>query len=182
MPRRTRTLRWRTPELAVLLLLVGGDPSAGLAASLSTPEVQVLAKALALMQLPPGSAATIAIAYAAGNAGSRADAEQIAGEIGDGVRIGNVILKPQVTDVAGLKETQPVAIVAATGANGDDVMRVSRERHALCVTAELAAVESGRCTMTIRSNPRIEIIMNAEAARAAEIGFPVAFHLMVREL
>ena len=34
--------------------------------------------------------------------------------------------------------------------------------------------------MTIRSSPRMEIILNATAARSAGVGFPVAFHMMVR--
>jgi hypothetical protein len=61
-------------------------------------------------------------------------------------------------------------------------MRASRAHHALCVTSALEAVQSGRCTMAIWSDPRAEIALNVEAARAAGVSFPLAFHMMVREL
>ncbi len=177
-----RLLRRRLPGFAVLLLLAGAAPRAVMAASLSSQEVQVLGKALAFMQpLPPG-ATTIAVVYAAGDARSHADAEQIAAEIGNGFQIGTVVLKPQVIDTAALATSDPAVIVTATGANGDAVLDASRAQHALCVTSALAAVQSGSCTMSIRSNPRVEIVLNAEAARAAGVGFPIAFHMMVREL
>ncbi len=175
-------LRWKPPGLAVLLLLAVAEPRAAMAASLSPQEVQVLGKALGFVQALPAGATTIAVVHASGDAGSRADAEQIAAEIGAGFRIGSVVLKPQVIDVAALATIEPAVIVAAAGANGEAVMRASRERRALCVTGELAAVQSGSCMMTIRSNPRVEIILNAEAARAAGVGFPIAFQMMVREL
>ena len=178
----TRLLCWRLPELAVLLLLAGVEPRPALAASLSPQEVQVLGKALALVQPLPAGATTIAVVYASGNAGSRADAEQIAAEIGDGFQVGPVVLKPLVVDSAALATIDPAVIVTAIDANGDAVLRASRARHALCVTGELAAVKSGRCIMTIRSDPRVEIVLNAEAARAAGVSFPIAFHMMVREL
>jgi hypothetical protein len=182
MPCRNRLSSWGPPGFAVLLLLVAAQPRAATAASLSPQEVQVLGKALAFVQPLPGGAATIAVVYASGNAGSRADAEQIAAEIGDGVQVGNIVLKPQVIDIAALATIEPAVIVAAADANGEAVMRASRARRALCVTGDMTAVRSGSCIMTIRSSPRVEIILNAEAARAAGVGFPIAFHMMVREL
>jgi hypothetical protein len=182
MPCRNRMLCWRPPGLALLLLLAGADPRAALAASLSPAEVQVLGKTLAFVQPLPSGATTIAVVYARGDAASLTDAGQIAAAIGDGVRVGNVVLKPQVVDLAALATIDAAVIVTAAGANGDAVMQASRALHALCVTADLAAVQAGTCIMTIRSSPRMEIILNATAARSAGVGFPVAFHMMVREL
>ena len=142
----------------------------------------MLGKALGFVQPMPAGAATIAVVYAGGNPVSRADAEQIAAEIGDGFQVGSTVLKPVVIDSAALAGIAPAVIVTAIGANGDAVEHASRAGHALCVTSELAAVQSGRCIMTIRSDPRVEIVLNAEAARAAGISFPIAFHMMVREL
>jgi len=182
MPCPIRLLRRRLSGLAVLLLLAGAGPRPALAASLSPQEVQVLGKALAFVQPLPAGATTIAVVYAAGNAASRADAEKIAAEIGNGFQVGAVVLKPQVIDTASLAASDPAVIVTAAGANGDAVMRASRARHALCVTSALEAVQSGRCTMAIWSDPRAEIALNVEAARAAGVSFPLAFHMMVREL
>jgi hypothetical protein len=178
----TRIPRRRIFSLAILLLLAVAEPRAGIAASLSPQEVQVLGKALNFVQLPPRSSTTIAVVYASSDAASRADAEQIAAEIGDGFRVGNVVFTPRTIDIAALATIEPAVIVTAAGANGDAVTRASREHQALCVTAELAAVRSGSCIMTIQSNPKVEIVLNTSAARAAGVAFPIAFHMMVREL
>ena len=108
-------LCWRPPGLALLLLLAGADPRAALAASLSPAEVQVLGKTLAFVQPLPSGATTIAVVYARGDAASLTDAGQIAAAIGDGVRVGNVVLNPQVVDLAALATIDAAVIVTCCG-------------------------------------------------------------------
>lgn len=142
----------------------------------------MLGKMLAFVQQLPANATTIAVVYASGDAGSRADAERIAAEIGDGFRVGATVLKPRVIDAAALAASDPAVIVTAADANSEAVMGASRARHALCVTGDLAAVRSGTCMIAIQSSPKVGIWLNAHAAGEAGVGFPTAFHMMVREL
>jgi hypothetical protein len=149
---RRRPLPRGFARLVVLVLLAGALPSATRAASLSAQEIIVLGKALAFAHLP-ADATGVTVVYAAGNAESRADAAQIAEEIGDGFQVNGRLLTPSVVDAAELAASRPAVIITALGASSGAVAGIARTQHALCVTADLAAVRAGLCMMTIRSPP-----------------------------
>ena len=118
--------------------------------------------------------------FAAGDPASRRDAEAIAALFNAGasgaaraVAVPNDVL-PQAGDC--------VAIVAAVGAPVDAVMKAAREQHVPCVTANLPLVEAGRCTMWVRSEPRVEIVINHDALVSGGISLAAAFRMMIREL
>jgi hypothetical protein len=73
-------------------------------------------------------------------------------------------------------------IITALGAASREVIEAARAQHALCVTADLAAVQAGTCTMAIQSDRRVEIFVNREAASQAGLTFATAFRIMVHEL
>jgi hypothetical protein len=165
--------------LALLAWAALGGPAA--AASLSARDVQVMGRALAFLQPPPASG-ELAVIYADGNAASKQDAEAIAAELGDGLHVGSAVLRPRlVASTAVAMEGFAVAI-AATGANGPPLRAAIDAKRALCVTADLAAVEAGSCTMAIRSEPRVEIVVNHAAAVASGVEFVAAFRMMIREI
>jgi hypothetical protein len=157
-----------------------GSPAA--AASLSAKDIQVLGRAVAFLLPPPAIGATVAIAYAADNPASRKDAEDIAALVTDGLLAGNAKLRPRLIEVGGLATTDCTVVIAAEGANGPQLSAASRIAHVLCVTADLAAVRAGLCTMGIRSEPRVEIIVSHAASIAAGIEFAAAFRMMIREI
>ena len=160
--------------LATLVLAVSAPRTA--AQSFAADDLRILARVLSFVQ--PPLTGTISIAYVPGNSASRADAEAIAHLIGDGIHVGSVILRPQVTEVNSSAMAGAAVIIPAMGANGSAI----RAAHALCVTNDLAAVEAGACTVAIRRQPRVEIIVNHAAAAAAGIEFATAFRMMVREI
>jgi len=151
------------------------------AATLSSKDVQVLSRALAFMQ-PPPAVGELAVLYLADNEASRRDAEAISAQIGSGLRVGNAELRPRLVDAATLTGGRFPVVITAAGANGPQVGAAIRAMHALCVTAELAAVQSGLCTMAVRSEPRVEIVVNHAAAAAAGVEFAAAFRMMIREI
>lgn len=170
----------RGAALALALLVLLG-PCRGVAASLSPQDVQVLGRALAFLQSPPPSG-ELAIVYAAGNAASQQDATSIAAEIGDGLHAGNAVLTPRAIADSALAGHAFVVAIAAAGANGAAVRAAIAEQHALCVTADLAAVTAGTCTMAIRSEPRVDIVVNHAVAVACGVEFVAAFRMMIREI
>jgi hypothetical protein len=160
-------------------MLALGQPAA--AASLSAKDVQVLGRALAFLQPPPGGG-SIAVVFAHDDAASRRDAEDIVALLGDGLRSGGSVLRPVLRDSQSLAAGGFSVLVAAQGASGEAVLAASRANHALCVTGDLTAVQAGVCTMAIRSEPRVEVVINHTAAAAAGLEFVAAFRLMVREI
>jgi len=161
------------------LMLIGAQSAA--AASLSAKDVQVLGRALAFLQ-PPLGGGSIAVVFAHNDAASRRDAEEIVALLGDGLRSGGGMLRPMLRDSQSLDAGGFSVLVAAQGANGEAILAASRANHALCVTGDLAAVQAGVCTMAIRSEPRVEVVINHAAAAVAGIEFAAAFRLMVREI
>jgi hypothetical protein len=165
--------------LALLAWVALGGPAA--AASLSPRDVQVLGRALAFLQPPPASG-ELAVVYAAGNAASKQDAEAIAAEIGEGLHVGGAVLRPRLVASAALAAEGFAVAITAADANGPAIRAAIDAKRALCVTADLAAVEAGSCTMAIRSEPRVEIVVNHAVAVASDVEFVAAFRMMIREI
>lgn len=167
--------------LAVAFNLIGSVVHAS-PASLSGQDLQVLGTALTFMQPRPSSEGTVAIVYAAGDRGSREDAEAIMAAIGNGLTAARTTLAPRLVEADSLATTDFSVAIVAAGANSEIVMRAVRARHALCVTADQAAVQQGVCTMAIRSGGRVEIVLNHQVAEHTGIAFATAFRMMVHEL
>ncbi|MGA3401603.1 MAG: hypothetical protein ABSC95_20525 [Acetobacteraceae bacterium] len=179
-PRPNRSAWWGLgAALAGVAGLLGGVPAA--AASLSPQELQVLGGAIAFMQPPPGGGA-VAVVYAAGDPTSRQDAEAIAGEIGNGLKISGAPLPAKIVEATALAEGGFVVAIAASGANGPSLGAAVRAAHILCVTADLQAVQAGFCSMAISTDLRVQIVLNHAAAAASGIGFAAAFRMMIHEI
>jgi len=176
--------RPRRRDLALVIAgcLLTGLPHDACAASLSAKDLQVLGRALAFMQPAPTGPLTLAIAYVPNDDASRKDAEAIAALVGDGLRAGSALFRPRLVDTAALGAGGYAVVLAAAGADGERVMAASRAAHVLCVTADFAAVQAGRCVMAIRAEPRVDVLVNHTAAAAAGVEFVAAFRLMIREI
>lgn len=151
------------------------------APSLSAQELQIIGHAAQFLQPPPTGGAA-AIVFDPANPDSRADAEAIAGELGDGLSAGSLHLPVRVVPVPALGEGGFALVIAAMGAASAALGAALRSAHLLCVTADFAAVRAGTCAMGIATHPRIEIVLNHASAAACGIDFALAFRMMIREI
>lgn len=180
-PRPSWLARWGLAAgLACVACSVAGPPEAA-AATLSPQELLILGHAVAFLQ-PPPTGGVVAIVYTAGNPASLQDADSIKGEIGNGPQAGNVLLPVKEVDAAALANGGFVLAIAAAGTNGPSLAAAIRTARILCVTADLAAVQTGFCTMGIITSPRVEIVLNHAVAAATDITFAAAFLMMIREM
>jgi hypothetical protein len=152
------------------------------AASLSPQDLQVLGNSLAFVQPRPTGESSVAVVYAGRNSLSHQDAEAILVVMGKSLTAGGAVLTPRLVDTDELAATAFSLVIVAAGANSEAVARAARAQHALCVTADQAAVQQGVCTMAIRSTSRVEILLNYQLARASGVSFATAFRMMVHEL
>jgi hypothetical protein len=162
--------------------LTSASPYDAWGASFAAKDLQILGRAVAFMQPAPPPDAVVAIAYAAGNAASRQDADAIAALIGGGLPAGHIVLRPRVVDVNGLEAGGFHVVIAAAGADGPRLNAAARAARALCVTTDVEAVRSGLCAMAITSEPRVKILVNHEVSAAAGIDFATAFRMMIQEM
>jgi hypothetical protein len=165
---------------ASLLACLAAVP--GRAASLPPSDIQILGKALGFLEPPLAGDSVVAIVYQADNPDSQRDAEAMAAEIGGALHIGGAVLTPRLVASTALAGSQFALMITALGAASAAVVEAARTQHALCVTADLAAVQAGTCTMAIQSDRRVEIFLNREAASRAGLTFATAFRIMVHEL
>jgi hypothetical protein len=92
------------------------------------------------------------------------------------------VLKPRVVASTALGASRFALVITALGAASAAVIEAARSQHALCITADLAAVQAGTCTMAIQADRRVDIFVNREAANRAGLTFATAFRIMVHEL
>jgi hypothetical protein len=152
------------------------------AASMSSKELEVLGRVITFLLPPPSAGTQLGIVYAAGDPASRRDAEEIAALLANGLKSGATAMVPKLVDAASLTADSYRLVIVAAGANGPQISAATRSAHALCVTEDTDAVQAGLCTMAIRSDPRMEIIVNHTAAMAGGIEFAAAFRMMIREI
>jgi hypothetical protein len=51
-----------------------------------------------------------------------------------------------------------------------------------CITSDAAAVQAGQCVMAVKSDPKVEILINRSAAASSSVGFGSAFLLMAHAI
>jgi hypothetical protein len=177
-PGGRRSLLLSGASLAMPLML----PTPAHAASLSARALAVIGRIATFLIPPPTPGAPVLITYAPNDAASRADAEAIAALIGDGLKVGAMTLPTRLADASTLSPGHYSLVIAAQGANLPQASAAVRASHALCITADLQAVQGGLCTMVIRSEPRMDVIVNRSVAVASGIDFAVAFRMMIQEI
>jgi hypothetical protein len=178
-PARSRS-GWIAIVLAALNVLPWQIVSPCHGASLQPQELQILGKALNFLEPPLTGQSVVAIVYAPGDPKSRQDAEDLAGQLSK-VRLGGVLVVPRIVGSQSLAAEPFQLVITADGADGQPVIAAAQANHALCVTANVAAVRIGEYTMAIRSSGKVEIFVNKQAAEQSGVGFATAFRMMVHE-
>ena len=80
-------------------------------------------------------------------------------------------------------ENKDVAFVTGSlGAWHAAIAEASARRRIVTVTNDLACVISGNCVMGVRSEPRVQVVINRKLAERSSIEFAPGFRLLVTEL
>ena len=177
-----KAISWPVIRVLTLSLMTAVWSGAAYAGSLSQKDVQILAKAIGFLEPAPSGAATVAIAYDPADPASKQDADTIAGYFGDGLKAGAAVLKPKVVGVGQLSTGGFIGVVAASGVKIDQVLAATRALKVPCITADAAAVQAGQCVMSVKSDPKIEILISKAAASSSGVAFGSAFLLMAHEI
>ncbi len=165
-----------------LLLVCLAFPGQGQATTLN--ELRVGVRVLDFLTVPMRGRVPIAIFYDGGVKASVEDAQTIQGWLNSGVSSAKAELVPTLVDTRQLGAVFPfqVAFVAGgTAAYFDQIFNLALKSQAVVISADLACVESGKCTVGVSSTPRVEVIVNRAVATACSVEFSEAFRMMVRE-
>ena len=166
---------------AVLVMASVVLPDIAHAGSLSAKDVQIVTKVLGFLD-PPCLGGVVAVVFAQGSAISEADAVRVAALFGTGPNAGSAIRAEAVSASALQPDEHYVAVVLAAGLAAESVSSYLRANRVLCVTGDLAQVEAGLCVLSVRSDPRVEIVLNRALAASYGIGFATAFRMLIHEI
>jgi len=147
-------------------------------------EFLVAARAIGFIDsLRPG-ALNVGVVYAPGNAQSEQQARELAAFMADGRRVGNFVMQPVLLPIDQVS-TRNIGLFFLTQGVGNEARKVasaSRSRKIPCITYDLIQVRAGNCTMGVRTEPRIEVLVNGAAAAASGTDLAAVFRMMITEI
>lgn len=166
-----------------LLLAVCGliTPARG---EISATDLQLAARTLSFMENPLSGRVRVGIVYSPTSSRSEAQAQDLAVRLASGLRVGEMELLPVLVPIesADSADVDFFLMTEFLPPTTSNLSSVSASRQIACVTTDVRQVEAGQCTVAIRSQPRIEIIVNREVADNSGVRFATAFRVMVTEI
>jgi hypothetical protein len=165
---------------ALAILLVTTTASAQITAR----DLQVAARALSFLQKPLSGEVSVGIVYVRNNPQSLAEGENLQRLLLPGLKVGNITLRPTLVelDEAPRASVGVFFLTAGVGAEAERLASISRARQLPCFTTDLSQVAAGRCAVGIRSEPKVEIVVNHAAAAASGATFSTVFRMMITEV
>ena len=153
-------------------------------AQVSPLDIQVAGRALSFLARPLTGDVTVGIVYSPANAGSQQSAQDLQKQLGSGLRVGNLTLKPELVTVADAARATVGFFFLTPGLGTEAVAMpdIAKAKHIPCVTTDLTQVKAGRCTVGVSSSPKIEIVVNRAAAAASGTTFSTVFRMMITEI
>jgi hypothetical protein len=153
-------------------------------AAVTQSDLLIAARALSFLRTPMVGEVRVGIVYAPDNARSFDDAQMVLKMFGDGLKVGNLVLKPVLVKITELPNAQ-IGLIFLTdglGTAGAAASATSLAKHVPCATVDIAQVKNGNCLMGVRSQPKIEILVNHAVATASGVEFSAIFRMMITEI
>lgn len=155
-------------------------------AETTAKDVQVAAKTFGFTVPPLSGSVAVAIVFDAANADSQKDADALKGILGSGLKVGSATLTPVMVPVgqvdSALGDAKVAFVTAGLAAQHEKIFAVTKAKKILSVSTDAACVQSARCVMGVKSEPKVEILINKAAAEASSVSFAPAFRMMISEL
>ena len=175
-------MRIKSAILAIGAVAVLSSMPAG--AEVTQTDMLVAGRAIGFIDNLKRGDVRVGIVYDPGIAQSSQQAAELKGLMNNGLRIGNLTLKPVMLP-AGKSDNGGIDLFFLTegaGSTASKVSRISRERKIPCITFDLNQVRNANCAIGVRSQPRIEVLVNHSAAVASGIELAVVFRMMITEI
>ncbi len=74
------------------------------------------------------------------------------------------------------------AILVMDGVSGSAAADATKSKKIPCFTGDSALVKSGACLISIKTDPKVEILVNGALSKSSGVGFGAAFRMMITEI
>lgn len=166
---------------ASFALVAAAALCAPIAAAADAKDMQVIGRALSFVDGGAKGEVTVAIVYAPDAAGSKAEADEVAALLGSGLAAGDVTMKPKVIAISDLASAGSAAALYVPKGMSAHYGALSALKK-LIVTTDDDCVKAGACVLSVKSAPKVEIIVSRSAAAAKSITFGAAFRMLIKEI
>ncbi len=147
-------------------------------AGFTAKDAQILGRVLGFLEPAPPSSVTLALVY--DSPASQKEAEALAGQIAG--KAGNFTLVPKLVKASDLAGSGANAILVMDGVGGSAAADATKNKKIPCFTGDTALVRSGGCLISIKTDPKVEILVNGALSKASGVSFGAAFRMMITEI
>ena len=146
-------------------------------------DLQVAGRGLTFLENGPTGSAVLGIVFDSSKPASVAEKNALMAAIGGGLSVGALTLTGKPVDAAAVGGAGGVAaLFVTTGVNYAAVGGVAKAKKIITIGSDPACATSGGCTMSVATEPKVEIIVNRATAAAVGAVFKAAFRMMIREV
>ncbi len=146
-------------------------------------EVKIAARALGFLEKPLTGEVRVGIVVAPDDAQSSQDAVALQKIMSGGLRVGGLTLKPVMVPIDGIDSASVDLLFLTEGLGGraSKAGAFGRTKRIPCITLDIDQVRNGNCAIGVKSNPRVEILVNHDAAAQSGVNFAGAFKMLITE-
>jgi hypothetical protein len=148
-----------------------------------TKDLQVAARALTFLEDGPTGSAVLGVVFDPSKPASVAEKNAVMAAIGGGFHAGALTVTGKPVEAGAVGGVSGVAaLFVTTGIGYGPVGAVAKAKKIITIGSDPACATSGACTMSVATEPKVEIIVNRSTAAAVGAVFKAAFRMMIREV
>jgi hypothetical protein len=172
------------PILPILFIIISSLSIAAPAfADPDENDVRIAARMLSFLEKPLTGPLRVGIVVAVDDPHSSSDAAALSKFMESGVGVTGLSLIPVLVPVEDVDRAKVdlLFLTDGVGERGSKVGDAARAEHIPCITLDIDQVRNGNCAIGIKSDPRVEILVNHDAASRSGVDFAGAFKMLVTE-
>ena len=171
------------PNLFALLLVSMLSITLPAFADVGDNEVKIAARTLGFLEKALTGVVRVGIVVAPDDPQSSRDAVALQRIMDDGLKVGGLTLKPVMVPIDGIDgaNVDLLFLTEGIGARASKAGDFGRTKRIPCITLDIDQVRNGNCAIGVKSNPRVEILVDRDAATLSGVSFAGAFKMLITE-
>jgi hypothetical protein len=147
-------------------------------AGFTAKDAQVLGRVLSFLDQAPPATVNLALVY--DSPASQKEAEGLMGQLAG--KAGNFTLVPKLVKASDLAGAGANAILLMDGVGGSAAADAVKSKKIPCFTGDTSLVKSGNCLISIKTDPKVEILVSGALSKSSGVSFGAAFRMMITEI